>query len=96
MMRQVRVRHPALVARIITAGVSVAATFGIVAAIARDGQRSPSHDPERLVEVRIGPGVDDGDARAALRAWIEGRPDLTRDASLFFVDDPADTETGPS
>lgn len=92
-----RPRHPALVARVLTAGMSVAAALGIVAAMARDSQRRPPAAPTtRTVEVRIGEDVSDAEARDALRAWLEGQPDLDRDGSLTVVDSPPDTTTAPS
>lgn len=90
-------RHPALVARVLTAGFSVAAACGIVAVLARDSQReSPVGSTGRTVEVRIGEDVDGGEARAALRAWLEGQPDLDRGGGLTVVDSPPDTATAPS
>ncbi len=91
-----RPRHPALVARVLTAGLSVAAALGIVATMARDSQRRPPAPTTRSVEVRIGEDVSDAEARAALRSWLEGQPDLDRDGSLTVVDSPPDTTTAPS
>jgi DNA-binding transcriptional regulator YdaS (Cro superfamily) len=85
------------VARVLTAGLSVAAALGIVTAMARDSQRrAVPASPARTVEVRIGGEVSDEEARAALRAWLEGRPDLQRDGSVTVVDSPPDTTTAPS
>ena len=92
-----RPRHPALAARVLTAGLSVAAALGIVAALARDSQRTaPQGSSERSVEVRIGERVSDAEARASLRAWLEGQPDLDRDGGLTVVDAPPDTTSAPS
>lgn len=92
-----RPRHPALVARVLTAGLSVAATLGIVAVMARDSQQvTPAGSSERTVEVRIGAEVGDAEARESLRAWLEGQPDLDRDGSLTVVDAPPDTTSAPS
>jgi len=90
-------RHPARAARVLTAGLSAAAAFGIVAAIAHHSDRgAPADSPERSVEVRIGRDVGDDRARRALRAWLAGQPDLDRDDSLTVVDGPADTASVPS
>lgn len=89
-------RHPALVARVLTAGLSVATALGIIAAMARDSQRRAPASSARTVEVRIGEDVSDAEARAALRSWLEGQPDLDRDGSLTVVDSPPDTTTAPS
>jgi Flp pilus assembly protein TadB len=92
-----RPRHPALVARVLTAGLSLAAALGIVAVMARDSQRrTATAATSRTVEVRIGEDVSDAEARAALRAWLEGQPDLDRDGGLTVVDSPPDTTTAPS
>lgn len=89
-------RHSALIARILTAGVSAAAALGIVAWLARDSQEATPDGAPRLVEVRIGAGVDDDEARRALEAWLEGSPDVTTGAGLAVVDLPADTVSEPS
>lgn len=94
-------RHPALAARIVTAGVSLAATATIVAVLARANDRSEPSGPstrssERSVEVRVGNDVSDDEARAAIRAWLDGRPDLTDGAELTVVDAVADVESTPS
>jgi hypothetical protein len=91
-----RPRHPALVSRVLTAGLSVAAALGIVATMARDSQRREPASTARTVEVRIGEEVSDAEARAALRSWLQGQPDLDRDGSLTVVDSPPDTTTAPS
>ena len=92
-----RSRHPALVARVLTAGLSLAAALGIVAAMARDSQRrTVTASTGRTVEVRIGEDVSDAEARAALRSWLEGQPVLDRDGALTVVDSPPDTTTAPS
>lgn len=91
-----RPRHPALAARILTVGLSTATALGIVAVFARDSPRSSPAGPAPSVEVRIGDEVDDDDARAALRAWLEGRADLTTEGGLTVVDTPADTFSEPS
>lgn len=92
-----RPRHPALVARVVTAGLSVAAALGIVAVMARDSQRpTPAGASGRTVEVRIGEDVGDAEARESLRAWLKGQPDLDRDGSLTIVDAPPDTTSAPS
>ncbi|MBW3605110.1 MAG: hypothetical protein KY460_09415 [Actinobacteria bacterium] len=92
-----RARHPAFVARALTAGLSVAAALGVVAVMARDSQhRTAPSSTARTVEVRIGEDVSDAEARAALRSWLEGQPDLDRDGSLTVVDSPPDTTTAPS
>jgi hypothetical protein len=91
-----RPRHPALVARVLTAGVSVAAALGIIAAMARDSQRRAPASTTRTVEIRIGGDVSDTEARAALRSWLEGQPDLDRGGPLTVVDSPPDTTTAPS
>ncbi len=96
MSRLVR-RHPALIARILTVGVSAAATAGIVTLLARSSDRAEPIEPnDRTIEVRIGNEVGDDEARAALRAWLEGQPDLTDDAELTIVDAPPDTVSAPS
>lgn len=90
-------RHPARAARVLTAGLSTAAAFGIVAALAHDGEQDEAAgSPGRNVEVRIGDDVGDDEARRALRAWLEGQPDLDRDDSLTVVDGPADSTSLPS
>jgi predicted outer membrane lipoprotein len=82
---------------VLTAGLSTAAAFGIVAALANDSDRDGAMDaPERTVEVRIGTDVSDDQARRALRSWLEGQPDLDRDDSLTVVDGPADSASLPS
>jgi hypothetical protein len=92
-----RPRHPALVARVVTAGLSVAAALGIVAVMARDSQRTTqAGSADRTVEVRIGEDVGDAEARESLRAWLKGQPDLDRDGSLTVVDAPPDTTSAPS
>lgn len=95
-MSTTRPRHPALAARILTVGLSTAAALGIVALFARDSQRAAPTETPRLVEVRIGDGVDADEARSALQAWLEGRPDLTTGGGLTVVDLPADTVSEPS
>ncbi|HSJ46173.1 MAG TPA: hypothetical protein VK923_15975 [Euzebyales bacterium] len=81
----------------LTAGLSVAAALGLVAAMARDSRReAPPGSTARTVEVRIGEDVSDAEAREALRSWLEGQPDLDRDGSLTVVDSPPDTTTAPS
>jgi predicted outer membrane lipoprotein len=90
-------RHPARAARVLTAGLSTAAAFGIVAALAYDSEQDDAAgSPGRSVEVRIGDQVGDDEARRALRAWLEGQPDLDRDGSLRVVDGPADSTSMPS
>ena len=90
-------RHPARAARVLTAGLSTAAAFGIVAALAHDSEQDDmAGSPGRSVEVRVGDQVDDDEARRALRAWLEGQPDLDRDGSLRVVDGPADSTSMPS
>lgn len=90
-------RHPARAARVLTAGLSTAAAFGIVAAMAHHSEQDePAGSPDRNVEVRIGRDVGDDQARRALRAWLEGQPDLDRDDSLTVVDGPADSASMPS
>lgn len=92
-----RPRHPALVARVLAAGLSVSAALAIVAAMARDSQRRAAPaSTGRTVEVRIGEDVSDAEARAALRSWLEGQPHLDRDGSLTVVESPPDTTTAPS
>ena len=84
-------------ARVLTAGLSLAAALGIVAAMARDSQRRTAPaSTGRTVEVRIGGEVSDAEARTALRAWLEGQPDIDRDGSLTVVESPPDTTTAPS
>ncbi len=81
----------------LTAGLSAAAAFGIIAVLARDSRRAPpTSSPERAVEVRIGEDVTGAEARAALRAWLEGQPDLDREGRLTVVDSPPDTTSAPS
>ncbi|MEM8925012.1 MAG: hypothetical protein AAGD35_16015 [Actinomycetota bacterium] len=90
-------RHPALAARILTAGLSTATALGLVALFARDGQRTAqASETPRRIEIRIGDGVDDDEARRALDAWLEGRTDLTTGGELTVVDLPADTVSEPS
>jgi hypothetical protein len=90
-------RHPALVARILTAGLSAAAALGIVGAMARGAGPSGAAVPsDRAVEVRVGNEVDDAEARRAIRAWIERAGDLDTDVPLRVVDAPADTTSAPS
>ena len=91
-----RPRHPAMVARILTAGLSTAAAFGIVALVARDSRRVDPAEPARVVEVRIGDEVGDAEVRSALEAWLEGRTDLATGGGLTVVDLPADTTSEPS
>ncbi|MEM9565506.1 MAG: hypothetical protein AAGA93_22980 [Actinomycetota bacterium] len=91
-----RPRHPALVARIVTFGLSVGAALGLVGLFARDGQRPASTGPPRSVEVRIGDEVDDAEARDALRAWLDGTGDLGTGGDLTVVDLPPDTISEPS
>lgn len=81
----------------LTAGLSTAAAFGIVAALAHDSDSDDAAgSPGSSVEVRIGDQVGDDEARRALRAWLEGQPDLDRDESLRVVDGPADSASMPS
>jgi hypothetical protein len=89
-------RHPARAARVLTAGLSTAAALSIVAALAQDSERDDVRSPDQDVEVRIGDGVSDQQARRALQAWLEGQPALDRDDSLRVVDEPADTASMPS
>lgn len=95
-MSGTRPPHPALAARILTVGLSVAAATALVALFDRDSRRSSPDSPARLVEVRIGDQVDDDAARRALQAWLDGDPDLTVSGDLTVVDLPADTESEPS
>ncbi|HSK91028.1 MAG TPA: hypothetical protein VK875_06935 [Euzebyales bacterium] len=91
-----RRRHPAAAARVLTAGLSTAAAFGIVAALAHDSQRQETTSPDRSVEVRIGEDVDEDQARQAIESWLEGQPSLDRDGSLTVVEGPVDTVSQPS
>lgn len=92
-----RPRHPALVARVLTAGLSAAAAFAMIAVMGRHSTSDATAPAsERTVEVRIGAEVDEADARAALGAWLEGRPDLARDGAVTIVDAPPDTTSAPS
>lgn len=92
-----RLRHPALVARVVTVGFSAAAAFALVAVMARGSTRdAQAPASQRTVEVRIGRQVDDAEARAALRAWLDGNPDLGGDGSVTVVDAPPDTTSAPS
>ncbi len=95
-MSTIRPRHPALAARIVTFGISVAAALGLVGLFARDGQRAATAGPSRSVEVRIGDEVDDDEARRALRAWLDGTADLGTGGDLTVVDLPPDTVSEPS
>ncbi|MEM7272413.1 MAG: hypothetical protein AAF547_04975 [Actinomycetota bacterium] len=96
-MSATRRPHPALAARILTAGLSTATAFAIIALLARESQRAPQQDERpRLIEVRIGDGLDDDEARNALRAWLDGRQDLTTAGDLTVVDLPPDIESEPS
>jgi hypothetical protein len=88
-------RHPARAARVLTAGLSTAAALSIVAALAHDSERDV-RSPGQNVEVRIGDGVSDQQARRALQAWLEGQPSLDRDDSLRVVEGTADTASTPS
>jgi predicted outer membrane lipoprotein len=82
---------------VLTAGLSTAAAFGIVAALAHDSDTDERPGaPERTVEVRIGNEVTDDQARRALRTWLEGQPDLDLDDSLTVVEGPADSASLPS
>jgi hypothetical protein len=82
---------------VLTAGLSAAAAFGVVAALAHDSeQENPARSPRQRVEVRIGDDVGDEEARRALQAWLEGQPNLDRDDSLTVTSGPADTASMPS
>jgi hypothetical protein len=82
---------------VLTAGLSTAAALGIVAALAHDSEQDETaRSPRQSVEVRIGDDVGDEEARRALRAWLEGQPNLDRDDSLTVVSGPADTASMPS
>ncbi|MEM7324573.1 MAG: hypothetical protein AAF531_15900 [Actinomycetota bacterium] len=95
-MSERRPRHPALVARIVTLGASMAAALGLVGLFARNSQQATAVDPGRLVEVRIGDEVGDDEARRAVEAWLEGQTDLTTGGDLTVVDLPPDTMSEPS
>ena len=80
-----------------TAGLSTAAAFGIIAALAHDSERDDTTtSPRQSVEVRIGDDVSDEQARRALQAWLEGQPDLERDDALTVIRAPADSASMPS
>jgi predicted outer membrane lipoprotein len=82
---------------VLTAGLSTAAAFGIVAALAHDSeQEDTATSPRESVEVRIGDDVGDEQARRALQAWLEGQPNLDRDDSLTVARGPADSASMPS
>lgn len=91
-----RRRHPARAARVLTAGLSTAAAFGIVAALAQDSDEAQAESSSRTVEVRIGEDVGDEQARQAIRDWLRGQPDLGSDEPLTVVEGPADTTTTAS
>jgi predicted outer membrane lipoprotein len=82
---------------VLTAGLSTAAAFGIVAALAHDSeQEDTARSPRQRVEVRIGDDVGDEEARRALQTWLQGQPNLDRDDSLTVTSGPADTASQPS
>jgi hypothetical protein len=90
--------RPALVACVLTAGASLAATGGLVAIMARsaDDSRPPGVDRRRTVEVRIGEDVNEDEARSALREWLADQPDVRREGGLTVVDAAPDTVSEPS
>ncbi|MEM9035485.1 MAG: hypothetical protein AAGA99_02920 [Actinomycetota bacterium] len=90
-----RTRHPALAARILTAGISTAAALGIVALLARTTERSADDGQDPMVEVRIDAGVADAGSRSSLAEWLEGSSDLAT-GGIDLVDLPADTVSEPS
>jgi hypothetical protein len=87
-----------LLACVLTAGASLAATGGLVAIMARSADDSgpPDVDRRRTVEVRIGEDVSEDEARSALREWLAGQPDLGTEGGLTVVDAVPDTVSEPS
>jgi hypothetical protein len=64
--------------------------------LARSGETPGIDAAEQRVEVRIGHDVSESEARAAVRAWLDGQPALGTRAALTVVDAPADTTSSPS
>ncbi len=89
-------QHRAQKARLVTAGLSTAAAFGIVAAIAADDARETlpdqSGEPDTaVVEIRISPDVDRADAAEAVRDWLDGGGTVAAEVVLVEQDRPPDT-----
>jgi hypothetical protein len=88
--------------RIVTAGLSTAAAFGIVAALAADDAESVLPDDSApaetaVVEIRIDPDVDEAAAAAAVRAWLDGSHQPGQPAvALVEREGPPDTVTEAS
>lgn len=98
-----RPQHPARAARAVTAGLSTAAAFGIVAALAADDavETLPGDTAvpgTAVVEIRIAPGTDQAAAAAAVRDWLDGVVDADGEPGVALVerDRPPDTVSGGS
>lgn len=92
-------KHPASTTRAVTAGLSVAAALGIVAALADDadrveGDRSDSTRPVS-VEVIVPDDVDEGAVRDAVREWLDDGGDPPAAPPVLDPQDPPlTTSTG--
>lgn len=99
-----RPRHPARTARGVTAGLSAAAAFGIVAALAAgdpaapDAPDAPASEPETVLEVRVGPAASDTSVAASAQAWLAGDEPVegTRVVEVDPGEREADTRTAAS